>query len=157
MFDILIRFSFPPIRKSSLLVGISFPVHLSPHPEMAHKMIHYLYQEINCYLCSGVACYRKRKILKYCSWWPMQLFGILFHNYTVLDIDSPYIMFAWGLSWWRVCTRSGLEICLFWSCIDVIVLEVKAIRGIVPFRGDRRKIKLIENKAKCRHLSIFYL
>jgi hypothetical protein len=29
MFDILIRFSFPPIRRTNLLVGISFPVYIS--------------------------------------------------------------------------------------------------------------------------------
>jgi hypothetical protein len=30
-------------------------------------------------------------------------------------------------------TLSGLEACLFWSCIEVIVVRVKASIGIVPF------------------------
>ncbi len=32
-----------------------------------------------------------------------------------------------------VWTRGSLEACLFWSCIDVIVIRVKVSRGIEPF------------------------
>jgi hypothetical protein len=32
-----------------------------------------------------------------------------------------------------VWTWSGPQACLFWSCIDVIVVRVKVSRGIVPF------------------------
>jgi hypothetical protein len=32
-----------------------------------------------------------------------------------------------------VWTWSGLKACLFWMCIDVIVVRFKVSRGIVPF------------------------
>ncbi len=159
MFDILIRFSFFPIRKSSLLVRISYPVYLSPHPEMAHKMIHYLYQEINWYLCRGVACYCLRKILKYLVAFLCHPFGFYFMSYILVRARNRYIMFVWKVVV-VVCTWRGLEICLFWNCIDVIALKVKAIRGIPPtwvlIVGTVERFYW-ERNAKCRHLKIFYL
>ncbi len=54
------------------------------------------------------------------------LFYFLFYRFAMRRIHFTYRNFAWGL-------HGGLKACLFWSCIDVIVVRVKVSRGIVPF------------------------
>ncbi len=69
-------------------------------------------------------------------WWPMPLFLIYYYSqigtvpywdeyilHTVILLGGCMVVWTW----------SGLEACLFWSCIDVIVVRVKVSRGIEPF------------------------
>ncbi len=130
---------------------------------MAHKMIHYLYQEINCYLCRGVACYSIRKILIYCT-----VFGGLFNFLRIYFISyvyctlvlirahSPYIMFVWGLSWW--CVR---EVYLRFVCFGAVLTwlcwklkQSEELCHSTQFCVNRRKRRLIERNEICRHLKI---
>ncbi len=63
----------------------------------------------------------------------MPLFLILYFTDCYWDeYDFTSINFAGG-GGVVVWTWGGLEACLFWSCIDVIVVRVEVSRGIVPF------------------------
>jgi hypothetical protein len=62
----------------------------------------------------------------------MPLFLIhYFHRLILTRVHFTYSNFAWGLHGGvDVC---GVEACLFWICIDVIVVRVKVSRGFEPF------------------------
>ncbi len=82
-------------------------------------------------------------------WWPMPLFLIyyfdIFTGWHWHWVHFTYINLAWGgcmVEW----TWSGVEACLFWSCIDVIVVRVKVSRGFEPFSPWGSTVRTLVNR-----------